>query len=160
LKKYKEIDDIVVFGSFVKDKFQPNDIDLAVISEEKSIYFAGKISSELPKNAHMELLSSKQIYQTRVGISIILEGFSIKHNKFLRDILGISPKKIYVYEIRNLKPSEKRQFNRALLEHLKTTRGDKLGAGSVMIPTEKSGFFDDFLERWNLKFNAKSYNVW
>lgn len=159
LTKY-EVEDIIVFGSFVKDKFKPQDIDIAIISQERNLSLIGEISSGLPEKVHIEVLSPKQIYKTRLGLSIISEGFSIKENKFLREIVGIKPKKIYSYDLKELTPSEKRQFHRALKEHLNKIKGKRLGAGSIMIPIEKTGFFEDFLDRWNLKFKSKTYNVW
>jgi len=160
LANYKSIEDIIVFGSFVKDKFQPKDIDIAIIAIDKDPSMIGKISSDLPNNVDIEVLSQEQIYKTKLGLSIISEGFSIKENKFLRDMLNISPKKIYSYELVKLTPSKKRQFNRALKENLTEVNGQKLGAGCVMIPIEKTGFFEDFLDVWNLKLTSKKYNVW
>ena len=90
---------------------------------------------------HIEVLSPSQVYKTRLGLSVISEGFSIKENKFLRHMAGLEPKKIYCYDLKGLSQSEKRQFNRALKEHLNTLKGERLGAGSIMIPIEKTGFF-------------------
>ncbi len=160
LKKYKDIEDIIIFGSVVKEKFQPQDIDIAVITKKKDFSVIGEIASQLPEEADIEVLSSNQIYKTVVGLSIISEGFSIKENKFLKDMVGLKPQKVYSYNLKELTSSEKRQFHRALKEHLDEVKGTRLGAGCVIIPIEKTGFFEDFLNRWNLKFKTKKYNVW
>ena len=160
LTKYKEIEDIIIFGSFVKDKFQPKDIDIAVIMSKRDSMVIGEISSELPEKIDIEVLVPKQIYETHLGLSIISEGFSIRENKFLKDMVGIKPKKIYSYDLKELTPSEKRRFHRALKEHLNEIKGERLGAGSVMVPKEKTGFFEDFLDIWKLKLKSKTVNVW
>lgn len=160
MTKYEGIEDIIIFGSFVKDKFQPQDIDIAIITQKRDLSLIGKISSQLPKKFDIENLLPSQVYKTHVGLSIISEGFSIKENKFLRDLVGIEPKKIYNYEIRKLTPSQKRSFNRALKEQLSKVKGRRLGAGCVMIPINKSGGFEEFLEHWDLKLEAKKYYVW
>ncbi len=160
LEKYKAIEDIIIFGSFVKDKFLPKDIDIAIIARERNPALIGKISSELPEKVHIEALIPKQVYTTKLGLSIISEGFSLKEGKFLREMLGIKPKKIYSYNLKGLTATEKRRFNRALKDHLSKSKGERLGAGSVIIPIEKTGFFEDFLEVWNLKFKSLKYNGW
>jgi hypothetical protein len=160
LKKYREIEDIIVFGSSVKSKFEPNDLDLAMIIHQTNLSLIGEISSLLPKEAHIESLLPTQIYSTKIGLSIISEGFSIKKNRFLRDMLGIHPKKVYIYSLEGLTNTQKRQFNRALKDHLAAAKADKLGSGSIIVSVEKSGFFEDFLERWNLRFKSKNFNVW
>lgn len=160
LTKYKNIADIIIFGSFVKDKFNPKDIDIAIISREKDLAFIGEISSELPEKTHLEVLFPEQIYKTKLGLAIISEGFSVKENRFLREMVGIKPQKIYSYDLGGLTQSEKRQFNRALKKHLAETKGERLGAGSVMIPIEKTGFFENFLDAWHLKLKARNYSGW
>ena len=160
LRKYEGIEDIIIFGSFVKDKFEPKDIDIAIISQDKNPSIVGEISSSLSEKTDIEVLSNNQIYQTRIGLSIISEGFSVKENKFLRDMLGIEAKKIYSYDLKGLSASQKRAFNRALKEHLNKINGERLGSGCVMIPIEKTGFFEDFLEVWNLNVKSKEYKVW
>lgn len=160
LKRYKDIEDIIIFGSFIKDKFQPKDIDIAIITPKRNLSLIGEISSQLPEEIDIENLLSNQIYKTKVGMSIISEGFSIKENKFLRDIMGIVPKKIYTYEIKKLGASQKRSFNRALKDQLNKTKGKRLGAGCVMIPIEKTGGFEEFLEHWDLKLEVNKYNLW
>ena len=107
----------------------------------------------------MELIKPEEIYQTRLGLALISEGFSVKSNKFLRDKLSLSPMKIYTYEIKNLTQTKKVLFGRGLNQIIQVTKSTKLGAGSIMVPLQQSGKFEDFLETWNLKYQTKEYLV-
>ncbi|MBD3355029.1 hypothetical protein GF361_03515 [Candidatus Woesearchaeota archaeon] len=160
LKKYKDIKDIIVFGSLVKDKHAPKDIDIAIVKDKKEISLVGEIKEILDiKNIDIELIKPEEIYQTRLGLTLITEGFSIKNNKFLREKLNLSPMKIYIYEIKNLTQTKKVLFGRGLNHVMKDAGATKLGAGSVMVPIEKSSGFEDFLDSWNLKYKTKEYLV-
>ncbi len=160
LKKYKEIQDFIIFGSFVKGKYRPKDIDVAAVVDEKNISLVGEIKEQLKiKNLDVELIKPEELYQTRLGLTLISEGFSIKNNAFLREKLGISPMKIYIYGIRHLTQTKKVLFGRGLNQIMKDANGVKLGAGSVMIPIEQSSMFEEFLDTWELKYKTKEYLV-
>jgi predicted nucleotidyltransferase len=160
LKKYKSVKDVIIFGSTVKGKYAPKDIDIALITEKKETLLAGEIKSELDiKNIDMEMVVPEEIYQTRLGLSLISEGFSIKNNRFLREMMGLSPKKIYTYEIKSLTQTKKVLFGRGLNQIIKDTNSIKLGAGSIMVNIQESGKFEDFLETWGLKYKAKEFLV-
>lgn len=160
LKKYKEIEDFIVFGSFVKDKYIPKDIDIALVANKKDISLVGEIKAELKiNNLDIEIINPEEIYQSRLGLTLISEGFSIKNNKFLREKLGVKPMKIYTYEIKNLTQTKKVLFGRGLNQIIKDSKAIKLGAGSIMIPIEQTGKFEDFLDTWGLKYKTKEYLV-
>lgn len=160
LVKYKEIQDFVIFGSLVKGKYTPKDIDVALVVDKKDISLVGEVKDQLKnKNLDIEMIKPEEIYQTRLGLALISEGFSIKNNKFLREKLGISPMKIYTYGIKHLTQTKKVLFGRGLNQITEDTKGVKLGAGSIMIPIDQSSKFEDFLNTWNLKYKTKEYLV-
>ena len=160
LRKYKEIEDFIIFGSLVKGKYAPKDIDIALVVDKKDILLVGEVKDQLKiKNLDIEMIEPENIYQSRLGLMLISEGFSIKDNKFLREKLGLYPMKIYTYEIKNLTQTKKVLFGRGLNQMIKDTKSVKLGAGSIMIPVEQSSKFEDFLQTWNLKYKTKEYLV-
>lgn len=160
LRKYKEIQDFIIFGSFVKGKYLPADADIAVVLDKKNISLVGEIKEQLKiKNLDVELVRPEEIYQTRLGLTLLSEGFSIKNNKFLREKLGLSPMKIYTYKIKHLTQTKKVLFGRGLKQIIKDTKGVKIGAGSVMIPIGQTSKFEEFLETWELKYTTKEYLV-
>jgi len=160
LKKYNQINDFIVFGSLVKGKYAPKDIDVALIVKKKDISLVGEVKSQLKiKNLDIEMVKPEEIYQTRLGLTLISEGFSIKNNRYLREKLGISPMKIYTYGIKHLTQTKKVFFGRGLNQMIKDIKGVKLGAGSIMVPISQSSKFEDFLDTWNLKYKTKEYLV-
>lgn len=159
-RRYREIEDFIIFGSLVKDKYGPKDTDIAIVVNKKDISLAGEIKESLKvDNLDLEMIKPEDIYQTRLGLTLITEGFSIKNNKFLREKLGIFPMKIYIYEIKHLTQTKKVLFGRGLNQVIKDVKGTRLGAGSIMVPIEKSSNFEDFLDSWGLKYKTKEYLV-
>ena len=160
LVKYKEIKDFIIFGSLVKGKYAPKDIDIAIVADKKDVSLVGEVKDQLKiKSLDIELIKTEEVYQTRLGLTLLSEGFSVKNNKFLREMLGISPMKIYTYEIKHLAQTKKVLFGRGLNQMIKETKGVKLGAGSIMVPINQSGIFEDFLNTWDLKYKTKEYLV-
>ena len=103
LKKYKALADIIVFGSYVKGRKNPKDIDFALMVKEKDLDLARQIKQELPgMNVHLEFIRTGELYSNPLFISLLNEGYSIREGAFLRDILGISPKRLYKYDLKHL----------------------------------------------------------
>ncbi|MFH1637419.1 MAG: nucleotidyltransferase domain-containing protein [Candidatus Woesearchaeota archaeon] len=160
LKRYKEIEDIIVFGSVVKGKAIPKDIDIALVVNKKDPSLVGEIKDQLKlKNIDIEIVKPQDIYQTRLGTTLLSEGFSVKNCMFLRDKLALSPMKIYTYEIKNLTQTKKVLFGRGLNQIMEETKATKLGSGSIMVPVGQSSKFEEFLETWDLKYKAREYLV-
>ena len=164
LKKYEQIDDIIIFGSAVKGRQFYKDIDIAIIFKGKKD-ITKEIEDEIIKikeeNIHVQILESKDIYETPLGKSIIMEGYSLKNEKFVREIWNIKPINIFNYSIKDLPQIKKVEFNRAINKELKIIGGQKIGAGSVMIPIQKSSEFEDFLSIWgNTKYTTKEWKAW
>jgi predicted nucleotidyltransferase len=160
LKKYKEIDDIIIFGSIVKNKFFINDIDLALIVNKNNHSLSGRIKSELKlEKLDIEVIRQDKLYITRFGLTLLTEGFSIKNNNFIRDMLNLKPMKIYSYNIKNLNQSKKVIFGRSLNLIIKETNSIKLGSGCIIIPIQFTSNFEEFLTTWNLNFTTKEYLV-
>lgn len=159
LKKYDNIKDLIIFGSLVKGKFSPKDIDIAIVTEKKDISLVGEIKEKLPDKVDIEMINEQDIYQSRLGLNLICEGFSIKKNKYIRDILNLKPMKIYTYEIKNLTQTKKVLFGRGLNHIISETKATKLGAGCIIVPIQESSKFEDFLDTWNLKYSTKEYLV-
>lgn len=150
LKRYKEINDIYLFGSFVKGKFRPADIDIAVITDKKDFELLKRVIKELDKypKLHIEMFMFSEIFTEPIWKSLLSEGFSIKKNKYLRELMDIDSGVLYNYDLRKLNHSEKTMFNRAFKEEIKITNSDHISAGTAITPIGQEKEFDDFLSRW------------
>ncbi|HII15768.1 MAG TPA: hypothetical protein HA362_05655 [Nanoarchaeota archaeon] len=160
LRKYKLVADIVIFGSYLKGRKIPKDIDLAIMAKEKDLALPGKIKREIPwKNVHLEFIRTGDIYSSPLFISLLNEGYSIRENAFLRDILGISPKRLYRYDLKHLEQAKKVMFANAVNKTLKKIGGEKIGNGAVLIPLNNASYFEDFLEIWGLRYKTREWTV-
>jgi len=159
LKQYLEnedIVDIVVFGSSVKGKIMPNDIDIAVLVKKKlSFSLLKEIKKSLGKNGHIQQVSIND-YDNQLFAILLREGHSIKHKKYIHELYGIKPKYLYTYSLKSLSASQKVMFHRGI----KTISDvDRLSNRVVMVPVDNANEFEDFLKQWDLDIEAKEYSL-
>ncbi len=156
LKKYlkqKEILDIIVFGSAVKGKAVPNDVDIAIISDKDL-----KINI---KKFHISILSYKDFFikSPRIINTLFKEGYSLRHNKFLSEVYNFSNKILFKYELSNLKPSIKVKIVNVLRGKnkqegmVKENKGEWLANQVFIAPIESNHLFESFFINFKVKFN-------
>lgn len=160
LRRYNSIKDIIIFGSFVKGRDSPKDIDLAVIVAEKDLNMVTAIKEEVGiEDIHITLMEFEDIYSGGLFLSLLKEGYSLKEDDFLKNRLGIRPVRFYIYDLKHLDKSKKTMFGIALRKNLQKTKGEKIGAGAVLIPIEQASYFEDFLDVWGMKYKTKELTV-
>ena len=159
LKKYDLINDIIIFGSFVKGRAVPKDIDLAFITAEKDARLAHLIKKDLPDRTHLEFIRTSDVYSNPLFLSLINEGYSIRNGVFIRELLKIRPMRLYAYDLKHLNKSKKTLFGMALKKSLKKIKGEKVSTGSVLIPLGQASYFEDFLDVWGMKYKTKEWTV-
>src|SRR3989344_2972416 len=103
LKKYladKEIVDIIVFGSAIKGKVEPRDIDIAVIGNKKI---------EIQGDFHVSYLKTEDFFvnQPSIVTTLLREGYSLKNKKPLSESLRFQSRALYRYELSSLSNSQK-----------------------------------------------------
>lgn len=108
LLKDKEIIDVILFGSSMKGKATPNDIDIAIITEKEI----------MPKieGFHISSLKPKDFFQTppTLTTTLLREGYSLKKNKMLAESLRFKPEVLFSYTLKNLTNSQKVKIVNAL----------------------------------------------
>lgn len=125
---------------------------------DKDYSVAKEIYKKLGRGFHINIVLFKNLYSEPIWKTLLLEGFSVKKNKFLRDVIHVKSVEIFSYKIDKMTASEKTQFNRGFNTVLDETKGFKIGAGSVVVPEEQSGKFFDFFLRWD-KAKNKVYRA-
>jgi len=160
LKRYDVVKDIIIFGSFVKGRDDPKDIDLAFIVKEKDTRLVNLIKKELMvSKAHLEFITLDDVYSSSLFLSLINEGYSIKKDNFLKNVLKIRPMRVYSYDLKHLDKSKKTLFGIALKKSLRRIKGDKISTGAVLIPLRQTSYFEDFLDVWGMKYKTKEWTV-
>lgn len=166
-KKDKTIFDIVVYGSSVKGKTKPNDIDVLVIFKEGSLkerlikIQAIKKKIEIPidiKGILWEELFRPEFF-ARAGI--LLEGLSIFENKPFCSKLGFEGYTMFTYSLQNKSHTEKIEFNYILRGRnkvgiIKQLEGHHKGPGVILIPIKNSLEFEDVLQMHVVEYKKKN----
>lgn len=158
LKKNKEIIDLVIFGSLVKGSSKPSDLDIAIIvNDEKINRLSVKKEIEAITRLRVDLQwITIQHYETKLWITLIREGFSVKHQKFLFEHYGIRPVSLYKYTLKQLTPSKKVMFERAL----RNFKGiERLSNRVILVPTKISAEFSNFLRQWEIDIDTEEYGL-
>ncbi|MBW3004168.1 nucleotidyltransferase domain-containing protein [Candidatus Woesearchaeota archaeon] len=157
LRKYKDVEDFYIFGSFVKGKFKPADIDVGMIVHKKDYPLLAKVVKDL-KGLHVEMFMFKEMFTEPIWKSFLSEGYSVRRGGFLRDLMKIESYVLFQYSLKSLNRSEKTMFNRGFTLKLRGVRGKPIAPGAVMIPVEHENAFDEFLEVWD-KVKVKKKRV-
>lgn len=120
-KKYKEeIKDIILFGSFIRGKIKPHDIDILIIFKTKINkdieYELKKLLLKHAKNISLLSKTEKECiepsFDAREGI--LFEGYSLINSRFLADEFGFVSFGLFFYNTKNMTNVKKTRFYYAL----------------------------------------------
>src|SRR3989339_943643 len=142
--KSREILDIIVFGSAVKGKVIPSDIDIAVISE--------KIMNVNLSNFHIICLKPIDFFKNPPPIitTLLREGYSLKNNKPFSEIYSFLSRVIFIYELKGLDSSGKVKIVnnlRGIREEkgmVEQNKGEWLANQVFIVPVENEHIFEKF----------------
>lgn len=165
----KDIFDIVLYGSSIKSKESPRDIDIAIIFFNKNLKerleiaqkFKKEIRNKIP-NPDVQGVNLSDFldpsFMARQGIFV--EGRSIITNSPISEKIGFESYFLFTYTLKNLNLNEKTKFIYALLGRInkgivELTRAKSLGKGVFLVPVETSEMFSDFLKEWKINFELK-----
>ncbi len=170
--KNKQIYDVAVFGSVVRGKKQPTDIDIAIIMETKTTEEENLLISQqlrqglesLGKKINIEVVSFDDFldesFLARQGI--LGESHLILHKKPFSEMLGFKTFVLFRFNLVGLSNSQKTKFNYALngrkgssgiLEQLSC---DHIGPGAIKVPVQKTEEFKSFLQTHRIKFTTET----
>ncbi len=153
----QDVIDLVLFGSITKGKINYKDIDLAVLENGKldRKELLEKIKKLELKNLDIQFIKIED-YDKFIWITLLREGFSVKHNKYLAEVYKIKPVVLYKYSLKTLSASKKVMFERAI----KNFKGiEKMSNSVILVPINISSEFNEFLKIWDLDFEAKEYGL-
>ena len=147
--------DIILFGSYVKGKANPRDIDLALIVREKKSY--------IYEGFHVSIITANEWFTNHPSLATTLlrEGYSIKNNKYLAESLLFKPKALYSYKLNNLNNSKKVRIVQILRGNKKEKgmiekyNGEWLSNQVFIIPPEADSLFERFFTYQEINFEKK-----
>ena len=127
--------------------FAESDVDKIRLREKVSVLFS--------KSVHLQFVSLRD-YDSFFLVTLIREGYSVKHTSYLSELYKLKPVVLYKYDLRRLTPSQKVLFSRGL-KNFKTI--EKIANRMVLVPTSLSGEFESFLRHWDIDLDAQEYSL-
>ncbi|MBT4538775.1 nucleotidyltransferase domain-containing protein [Candidatus Woesearchaeota archaeon] len=167
--KENDIFDIVVYGSMVKGKARPGDIDILVIFTQGTLKERLSKLQVIKKKIKFDNVDVKAVLWNELfdpaffaKTGIFLEGVSLKNLKKFSLKIGFSAFSLFTYNLKDKLHREKVKFNYVLSGRgsegiVKKLAGEHLGPGVIKIPIGFSLEFEDVLTMH--KINFKKNNI-
>lgn len=163
-KLIKDVEDIIIFGSVVRGKNKPQDIDVVVVFKNKvNKDMEYKIRKELEKNYNnISIISKTQkdllsnAFDAREGI--LFEGISLLSGEIISNKYGFSSLGMFKYNFKGWDQLRKTKFYYALngrmgqkgiLESLECV---KLSDNLILAPLNKIEDVKEFLDSWSIEY--------
>ena len=164
IEKHTEIDDIILFGSVIRGKEKPGDIDILVIFK---IRIVKEIEYSIRKEIEKKYENVSIISKTQTTFhdpafdareSILFEGKSLVHERTIAEQYGYNSVGMFKYYFTNWSKLQKTKYYYALngrdsqkgiAEQLGCI---KLADGVILVPINKIEEFRSFLELWKLEY--------
>ena len=153
--KDKEILDIILFGSAIKGKISPNDIDIAVITNKENL--------SIP-NFHVSIIKPIDFFRNPPSLinTLLREGYSIKNNMPFSRMFKFDNQVLFTYNLSSLNNNSKVKIVNILrgknksLGLVKEEMGKWLGNGVFLVPITSAHLFEKFLINFKVPF-TKNY---
>lgn len=174
IKKYiikEKIIDAIIFGSVMRGKEKPRDVDLCIIINEKDelkgldlIDSLSKITDKYKKfKFQINLLTEKQFIDgNTLTNTLIKEGFSIKKDKKIAEVFGFECDSLFIYSLNKFSNTKRVKFHyvlkgrynkKGILDDLK---GKFLGTGTIILPSENEEKLKEVFEKWGVNYKIKT----
>lgn len=153
--------DVFLFGSFVRGKEQPGDIDLCVVfRNEVDVKVIKSIKKGLELNTHISMLTADNFFQKLHSLAptILFEGISLVDDKFIAEKYGLKQMFLFKYDISAMNQSKKTRFVRLLRGKnnlVQKLHGEFVSPGVFLLPLETEGSIIEFLEYWDVNYTKK-----
>ncbi len=160
----KEIKDIVLFGSLIRGKTKPKDIDILIIFKTKINkdieYKFRKLLSNYAQNISIISKTEKEYiepsFDAREGI--LFEGYSIINSRFIAEDFGFTSFGLFFYDTKNMTNAKKTSFyyalngrssNEGVIDKLNAI---KLSDNIIAVPLNNIEVAKEFFEYWGLNY--------
>ena len=164
----KGVLDIFMFGSAVKGKEKPGDVDICVVFFDKiDLEFIKRLNGQCEKkgfNAHISSLIGANFFTRKshaLARTMLFEGKSLITNKSFAEVYGLQPLALYTYDLSKMNKSKKVRFVYLLKGRrkekglIKQLHGMFLVPGSFIIPLDKDKEMTEILDSWQINHKRK-----
>jgi predicted nucleotidyltransferase len=162
--------DVILFGSFVRDKLKPGDVDLCIITrdamEAAGLELVDSLKQELKEsglNFQVNILTEGELLFSgnTLARTLLEEGVSIWRGKPLAEIIGFKPKSLFIYSLKNFSPSQRVRLHYVLNGRrgeqgvLAEIGGRLLGAGVIEAPVQFEDKLTEIFGLWKVQFRVQ-----
>ena len=148
-QKNEEIIDIILFGSAARNKTNPKDTDVLILTNRKTV-------NEL-KQYHPIIKTYKEFIHGFPTESILTEGRSLIFKKAIAELYHMKPAFLFRYSLKKKSSSERMKFYYALHGRttkcmLKETKSHKFSQETIITPTEHADLIKEFFEVHKIEY--------
>ena len=165
-EKKDKLIDIIIFGSFVKNKPDFKDIDISLITKsgiEESAKLSLKFEKLLTSKYHVvyHIIDDLFSKEEPIWLSMLHEGYSLIRCKKISTSLGLAAKVLFTYKSSVLKYNDQIRFYYALKGRdgkggiLKDTAAEQVSKGVLIANIEEENELVTFFMNWNMPFTKK-----
>ncbi|MBU0977861.1 MAG: hypothetical protein KKD18_05580 [Nanoarchaeota archaeon] len=151
--KDKTVWDVIIFGSAIKGKALPGDIDAAIISDKQDLKVEG---------AHVSIVSPRDFFGKVPTIitTLIREGFSLRQDKSLSECWRFNSGVLFSYQLSGLDNSKKVKVVNALRGKgergtVAEKGGEWISQGVFVVPVNAEHIFDGFFRNFGIKYKKR-----
>lgn len=157
--------DIILFGSSVKGKERPKDIDILILFKgRKDIDVSYELKKKLEKegfNADVTDKTYKELFEEsfKAREAFLAEGYSLAYGRFISEGLGYLKFVLFRYELKGFNKSDRMRFYYSLYGRSKEQKGIlnemdaiKFSDSVLFCPLENSARMEEYLNSWRIKF--------
>ncbi|MFH1316061.1 MAG: nucleotidyltransferase domain-containing protein [Candidatus Woesearchaeota archaeon] len=161
VKEHKDIIDIILFGSVIRGKKNPSDIDIMILFDKKIDKNAEyEFRKKIKENASVisKTTDSVNEYSFDAKEGLLFEGYSLVNSRFLSSNNGFSSLGIFIYETKKMSNTNRTKFYYALNGRrgsngvLKDLNAIKLSDNIIGIPLDMIETAKDFFSLWKIEY--------
>ncbi|MBN1503080.1 nucleotidyltransferase domain-containing protein [Candidatus Woesearchaeota archaeon] len=159
----EEILDIILFGSSVKGKDKPGDIDILVVYKDKEDLEISYKLKKMLQEYNVEVVS--KTYETLISKSFkareayLTEGISLIRKKSIAESLGFFNGIMFKYSLKGKTKSNRMRFYYSLYGRNKNDKGIihkynliKFSETILLSPVQESENIREFFKLWDIKY--------
>jgi len=168
IKKEKVID-LILFGSSVRDKSHPKDLDLCILindqDENKSfdlIESLAQHTKKIPQKVQINILKTSDFWNGNTLTKTLLqEGISIRYATPLASRFGFESQSIFLYSLKHFTPSQRVRFHYMLNGRYGTKgmlhilQAQLWNPGTISLPIYHEDRLKEIFALWKVKYNLK-----
>ena len=163
LKNKDRILDVVLFGSLVRGKDKPKDIDILLIfKEKKDLEITHRLRKILEQKIKIDVevtsINYNKLFDTKLKIreSFLTEGYSLINKRGIAEGLGFANKVLFNYNLKGKSKSQRMRFYYSLYGRTHDQEGmlgmlfaKTFSETLILCPVESANELEEYFGSWN-----------